>query len=285
MQSVDIIAPEGLVVNANYPAAMGGAPVCMGHNILELVMMAMSKAMPTRAAAGWGRRYGQYIYGINPRTKGLYVFPGYHAEGGAGAVYGFDGYQGSASVGTLGEISRPNTENCEIKYPWKFISRGFRLDSSGAGKWRGGPGFHWEVVNLGGDAGMHSGAGQGETTFSHGCLGGRPTMANACVIVRSNGEKMQAKVHQAAPSPSRRPHYQGHERRWRRRSTRGSGTHKLCGRTCISTSLSRSRRRETFDKVVIDLGHPGDRLGSDQDAARGCAVLTFEGMAGSPSRV
>ena len=167
----------------------------MGHNILESVMMAMSKAMPTRAAAGWGRRYGQYIYGINPRTKGLYVFPGYHAEGGAGAVYGFDGYQGSASVGTLGEISRPNTEDCEIKYPWKFISRGFRLDSSGAGKWRGGPGFHWEVVNLGGDAGMHTGAGQGETTFSHGCLGGRPTMANACVIVRSNGEKMQAKVH------------------------------------------------------------------------------------------
>lgn len=195
LQSIDVVAPAGLVVNANYPAPMGGAPVCMGHNILESVMMAMSKAMPSRAAAGWGRRYGQYIYGINPRTKGLYVFPGYHAEGGAGAVYGFDGYQGSASVGTLGEISRPNTEDCEIKYPWKFISRGFRLDSSGAGKWRGGPGFHWEVVNLGGDAGMHTGAGQGETTFSHGCLGGRPTMPNACVIVRSNGEKMQAKVH------------------------------------------------------------------------------------------
>jgi N-methylhydantoinase B len=195
MKCIDVIAPEGLVVNAKYPSPMGGAPVSMGHNILESVMMAMSAAVPARAAAGWGRRYGQYIYGINPRTNGLYVFPGYHAEGGAGAVCGYDGYQGSASVGTLGEISRPNTEDCEIKYPWKFISRGFRKDSSGAGKWRGGPGFHWEVVNLGGDAGVHTGAGQGETTFSHGCQGGRPTLANQCFIVRKNGDKMRAQVH------------------------------------------------------------------------------------------
>ena len=194
MRALDIIAPEGLVVNAKYPAPMGGAPVNVGHNIIEAVMMAMSEALPGRAAAGWGRRYGQYIYGTNPRTGGLYIMPGYHAEGGAGAVAGYDGYQGAASIGTLGEISRPNTEDVEIKYPWKVISREFRMDSSGAGKWRGGPGFHWEVVNLGGEAGMHTGAGQGETTFSHGALGGKPTPPNTCHILR-NGERIQAKVH------------------------------------------------------------------------------------------
>ncbi len=194
MRALDVIAPEGLVVNAKYPAPMGGSPVNVGHNIIEAVMMAMSKALPKRAAAGWGRRYGQYIYGTNPRTGGLYVMPGYHAEGGAGAVAGYDGYQGAASIGTLGEISRPNTEDVEIKYPWKVISREFRKDSSGAGKWRGGPGFHWEVANLGGEAGMHTGAGQGETTFSHGASGGKPTPPNKCFILR-NGEKIQAKVH------------------------------------------------------------------------------------------
>ena len=194
MQAIDVIAPEGLVVNAKYPAPMGGAPVNMGHNIMEAVMMAMSEAVPSRAAAGWGRRYGQYIYGTNPRTGGLYVFPGYHAEGGAGAVAGYDGYQGAASIGTLGEISRPNTEDVEIRYPWKVISREFRIDSSGAGKWRGGPGYHWEVENLGGEAGMHTGAGHGETTFSHGALGGKPTPPNICHIVR-NGERIRAKTH------------------------------------------------------------------------------------------
>ncbi len=194
MRAIKVIAPEGLVVNAKYPAPMGGAPVNVGTNIIEAMMMAMSKVVPERAAAGWGRRYGQYIYGTDPRTGGLYVMPGYHAEGGAGAVAGYDGYQGSASLGTLGEISRPNTEDVEIKYPWRVISRQFRMDSSGAGKWRGGPGFHWEVVNLGGEAGMHTGAGYGETTFSHGALGGNHTFPNVCHILR-DGEMILTKVH------------------------------------------------------------------------------------------
>jgi len=195
MKCIDVVAPEGRVVNANYPSPMGGAPIAVGHAILESVMMAMSLAMPEKAAAGWGRRYGQYIYGVHPRTNGLYVFPGYHCEGGSGAVNGFDGYKGVASIGSLGEIARPNNEDCEIKYPWKFIAREFRKDASGAGKWIGAPGFHWEIENLGGECGMHTGAGQGETTFSHGCLGGRPSLPNSCVIVRKNGEKFVAKVH------------------------------------------------------------------------------------------
>src|SRR3970282_2962857 len=146
---------------------MGGAPVNVGHNISEALMMAMAEAQPSRAAAGWGRRYGQYIYGIHPRTTGLYVWPGYHAEGGAGAVADYDGYQGSASIGTLGEIARPNTEDVEIRYPWKVVSRQFRVDSSGAGKWRGGPGFHWEALNLGGEAGVAPGGRPGGTTVSY----------------------------------------------------------------------------------------------------------------------
>ncbi|OGQ52769.1 MAG: hypothetical protein A3I10_07845 [Deltaproteobacteria bacterium RIFCSPLOWO2_02_FULL_57_26] len=194
MRAIEVIAPEGLVVNAKYPAPMGGAPVYMGVNIFEAVMMAMSEAVPNRAAAGWARRYGQYIYGIHPRTGGLYVFPGIHAEGGAGAVWGYDGYQGCASSASLGQIARPNTEDVEIKYPWKVVSREFRKDSSGAGRWRGGPGFHWEAVNVGGEVAMHTGAGQGETTFSHGTLGGKPTPPNQCYI-RRDGEMIQAKVH------------------------------------------------------------------------------------------
>ena len=194
MRAIEVIAPEGLVVNAKYPAPMGGAPVYMGVNIFEAVMMAMSEAVPNRAAAGWARRYGQYIYGIHPRTGGLYVFPGIHAEGGAGAVWGYDGYQGCASSASLGQIARPNTEDVEIKYPWKVVSREFRKDSSGAGRWRGGPGFHWEAVNMGGEVAMHTGAGQGETTFSHGTLGGKPTPPNQCYI-RRDGEMIQAKVH------------------------------------------------------------------------------------------
>ena len=41
---------------------------------------------------------------------------------------------------------------------------------------------------------MHTGAGHGETTFSHGALGGKPTPPNICHIVR-NGERIRAKTH------------------------------------------------------------------------------------------
>jgi N-methylhydantoinase B len=194
MRPFRLINPEGRVTNPRYPAPCGGAPVNVGHNILEAVMMAMSEALPHRAAAGWGRRYGQYTYGRYPNTGQLYVYTGYEAEGGAGATYGNDGYQGTGSVGSLGEIVRPNAEDVEIRYPWRIHQREFRVDSCGAGRWRGGAGFVWEAENLGGEAGMHTGAGQGEITFSHGAQGGCPTQPNICHIIR-DGQILQARSH------------------------------------------------------------------------------------------
>ncbi len=194
MRPVKIVNPEGRVTNARYPAPTAGGPIKVGQNIIEAVMLAMSRALPERAAAAWGRRYGQYIYSHDVQSGRLFVYPGYEAEGGAGAVHGFDGYQGTGSIGTLGEIVRPNTEDIEIRYPWRTHVREFRVDSCGAGRWRGAPGFTWEAENLGGEAGMQTGAGHGETTFGHGALGGCPTPPNTCHILR-NGERILARVH------------------------------------------------------------------------------------------
>ena len=194
MRPVELVNPEGRVTNSVYPAPCGGAPISVGQNVIEAVMQAMSEALPQRAAAAWGRRYGQYIYSHDLRTGKLFVYPGYEAEGGAGAVYGYDGFQGTGSIGTLGEIVRPNTEDIETRFPWRTRCREFRIDSCGAGRWRGGPGFTWETENLGGEAWAQTGAGHGETTFGQGALCGCPTPPNVCYILR-NGERIQAKVH------------------------------------------------------------------------------------------
>jgi N-methylhydantoinase B len=195
MKPVHVVNPLGRVTNANYPAPCGGAPVNVGHNIIEAVMMAMSDAVPERACAGWGRRFGQYTYGPDPKYGRLYVYTGYEAEGGAGATWGNDGYHGTGSVGSLAEIVRPNTEDVELRYPWRIHQREFRVDSCGAGRWRGGAGFVWEAENLGGEAGMHTGAGQGEITFSHGAQGGCPTQPNIAWRVRPDGTHERMKVH------------------------------------------------------------------------------------------
>jgi N-methylhydantoinase B len=198
MRRITVIAPEGTVVNARYPAPVGGSPVAVGGNVMEAVIMALSAALPDRAIAGWGRRYGHYIFGPDPRRSRLYVYPGYEAEGGAGAVAGYDGYHGTGSIGTLGEIARPNVEEVEIRYPWRSLWREFAVDSCGAGKWRGGAGFRWAAINEGGEAGMHTGASHGERTSAPGALGGQPTPPNRCLIIRDGQERL-APCHRLHP--------------------------------------------------------------------------------------
>ena len=51
-----------------YPATVGGSPVNVGTQVLEATVNALSKAMPDKAIAGWGRRRGHYIAGVDPRT-------------------------------------------------------------------------------------------------------------------------------------------------------------------------------------------------------------------------
>ena len=73
MRPISVIAPEGSVCNAQYPATVGGSPVNVGTQVLEATVNALSKAMPDKAIAGWGRRRGHYIAGIDPRTGERYV--------------------------------------------------------------------------------------------------------------------------------------------------------------------------------------------------------------------
>ena len=194
MNPITVIAPEGSVVNARYPAPTGGAPVNVGGNMLEALVMAFSSALPERAAACWGRRYGHYVFGNNPRTGQLYVMAGYEVEGGGGAVRGYDGWNGVATLATLGELNRGNIEEIEIRYPWRMLCQEMRPDSGGPGKWRGAPGLRWGGLNEGGEAGFHTGAGQGETTFAPGALGGWSTFPNRGWIVR-DGEEIPIHCH------------------------------------------------------------------------------------------
>jgi N-methylhydantoinase B len=194
MRPVHFVNPEGRVTNARFPAPCAGAPINVGQNITESVMMAMSGALPERAAAGWGRRYGQEIDGFDQKSGRFFLYSGYEAEGGAGAVHGYDGYHGTSSIATLAQVVRPNAEDIEHRYPVRIHQREFRIDSCGAGRWRGGAGFVWEAENLADECGLQTGAAQGEITFSHGAQGGCPTPPNVCYIVHE-GERSQARVH------------------------------------------------------------------------------------------
>ncbi|MFQ5842464.1 MAG: hydantoinase B/oxoprolinase family protein, partial [Thermodesulfobacteriota bacterium] len=193
MRPVQIIAPEGSVVNPRYPATVGGSPISVGMQVAESVAMAMSQALPRRAVASWGRRFGQYIFGTNPRTGDHYVWCPFDPDGGAGAVYGYDGHQAPASgISTLGNVQRSNVEEAEIRFPWRYLRYEFSQDRMGHGRWRGAPGMLWEIINEGSEAGLPTGNSDGEYTYAPAALGGSPAPLGLAYLQRG---KKKAAVH------------------------------------------------------------------------------------------
>ncbi len=196
MAPISIIAPEGSVLNARYPATVGASPVAMGTHTMEAVLLALSKAMPNHAVAPWARHYSHYIFGVDPRTGVQYVQTTFDSDGGAGAMSGYDGFEGAATLATLAEVNRSNTEEVEIRVPWRMLHYEFATDTAGVGKWRGASGVRWEMINEGGDSGMATGSADGEHPGCNpsGVQGGGDGPLNQCHIIH-NGEKRVALGH------------------------------------------------------------------------------------------
>ncbi len=194
MRPITLIAPEGSVCNAQYPATVGGSPVNVGTQILEATVSALSNADQSRAIASWGRRRGHYIAGVDPRSGERYVQTTTDADGGSGAVWGYDGFEGAMGMSGLGSIQRGSTEEIEIRFPWRTIRYHFVPDMSGAGRWRGGSGMLWEVQNLGGDVGAATGSSDGDLTQPPGAAGGEPGPLSRMYIKRGD-EEIPARTH------------------------------------------------------------------------------------------
>jgi N-methylhydantoinase B len=150
--------------------------------------------MPSKSIAGWGRRRGHYIAGVDPRSGERYVQTTTDADGGAGAVWGYDGYEGALGMSGLGSINRGSVEEIEIRFPWRTVKWHFVPDLAGAGRWRGGNGMLWEVENLGGDVGAATGSSDGDLTQPPGAAGGEPGPLSK-MYIRRGDEILPARTH------------------------------------------------------------------------------------------
>jgi N-methylhydantoinase B len=122
--------------------------------------------------------------GPDPRNNELYVYISFCPAGGAGAVYGYDGYQCCCDLGSMGVVSKTDAEEEMVRFPWKVKRYEFLTDSAGAGKWRGAPGIIWEGVNQGVDCASTMGPCDGWYTRGHGQQEGQPTPLNTAHIQR-----------------------------------------------------------------------------------------------------
>ena len=188
MGPLKVIAPEGLIVNANSPA-----PVCMSTNhcaeeIVEAIFKALAQAVPEAVNAGFSRRLRYAITGADPRTGESFLWHFFMARGGGGAALGHDGWNCVGEVNVAGGIRANSVEVTEERFPLFVVNHELRPGSAGNGQWRGGLGAVCEIIYEGEGEALLNTAGDGAIVPPFGVLGGGPGLPHRYSIVSGGAE-------------------------------------------------------------------------------------------------
>ena len=176
-RAIDVIAPLGSITNSLPPAPVGdrGATV----NILgDVLLGALTKAVPERGMAGCGSRQGMVFSGVDPRNGQYFVDYEVYA-GAAGALYdrdGMDAVRVHASVTENAPI-----EALEREFP--LVAERYELidDSGGPGRSRGGLGVRLDLRILAEQARL-AGRGLRQTLPAPGCFAGKAGTTSRFVL-------------------------------------------------------------------------------------------------------
>ncbi len=143
---VEIIAPEGTLVNARFPRAVAAGNVETSQRITDTVLGAFAQALPQIVpAASQGTMNNLTIGGDDPRTGGRFAY--YETiAGGMGASAQADGLSG-VHVHMTNTLNTP-VEAMEYAYPLRVTRYELRRGAGGAGKHRGGDSIYREVELL-----------------------------------------------------------------------------------------------------------------------------------------
>ncbi len=146
MRPIQVIAPQGTIVNARPPAAVAGGNVETSQRIVDVVLRALAQAIPDRIpAAASGTMNNLTIGGIDPRTEEPFAY--YETvAGGMGARPGKAGVSGVHTHMT-NSLNTP-AEALEYAYPLRVRRYSLRPGSGGDGQFRGGDGIIREIEVL-----------------------------------------------------------------------------------------------------------------------------------------
>jgi len=146
MLPIQVIAPEGTIVNARPPAAVAGGNVETSQRIVDVLLRALAQAIPEKIpAAASGTMNNLTIGGIDPRTGQPFAY--YETiAGGMGARPGKDGVSGVHTHMT-NSLNTP-AEALEYAYPLRVRRYSLRPGSGGAGQYHGGNGIVREIEVL-----------------------------------------------------------------------------------------------------------------------------------------
>ncbi len=146
MRPIQVISPDGTIVNARPPAAVAGGNVETSQRIVDVLLRALARAIPDRIpAAASGTMNNLTIGGMDPRTGEPFAY--YETvAGGMGARPGKPGVSGVHTHMT-NSLNTP-AEALEYAYPLRVRRYSLRPGSGGNGAFRGGDGIVREIEVL-----------------------------------------------------------------------------------------------------------------------------------------
>ena len=150
MRPIQVIAPEGTIVNARPPAAVAGGNVETSQRIVDVLLRALAQAIPDRIpAAAAGTMNNLTIGGLRFRADADTSEPFAYYETIAGGMGARPDRPGVSGVHThmTNSLNTP-AEALEYAYPLRVRRYSLRAGSGGAGKFRGGDGIIREIEVL-----------------------------------------------------------------------------------------------------------------------------------------
>lgn len=186
IEPLEIIIPEGTILNAAYPAATTyGNHLCPAN--ADAIVRALAPVIPERITAGWNHLLCSLTTGLDPRKNDKYVdicFMG--LKGGSGAVRGVDGYDHIGMIDASGGLLDQDYEMFEQQTPHVLHKHEYLCDSAGPGQWRGGLGVE-TVFEIGADDTQLVIFGDGDVEPAFGLYGGGEGSLNSIKLRLPDG--------------------------------------------------------------------------------------------------
>ena len=146
-RALNLVSPEGTIVNARWGAALGQWSVAL-PTVIDTILRALAPALPGFVpAAHKGDMGGFSFYGTREDTGARYVLINIYG-GGWGGRADRDGASCSVSI-CQGDVRNTPVELQEIHYPFLIECLKLREDSGGQGQFRGGLGLETRYRTLG----------------------------------------------------------------------------------------------------------------------------------------
>jgi N-methylhydantoinase B len=181
-RALELVLPEGKILNAKWPAALGLWSIPL-PTVIDTILKALAPALPERIpAAHKGDMGGCSIGGFRDDGRRFLLMNIF--GGGWGGRPHEDGESAAVSI-CQGDVRSAPIELQEIQYPFLVESFALRTDSGGAGQYRGGLGVDLTyhalqkcVANVNNERTKHP---------PWGLNGGMPGAVNQAVLTRRDG--------------------------------------------------------------------------------------------------